>query len=89
MQEGALKRLREIVGESNVSTDKAQVLNYVFDETPIPLRPDPTEDLVIVKPIATEQVAAVMNLANDYHIPVFPRGRGTGLVAGAISQQLG
>jgi glycolate oxidase len=89
VQEGALKRLREIVGESNVSTDKAQVLNYVFDETPIPLRPEPAEDLVVVKPIATEQVAAVMNLANDCHIPVFPRGGGTGLVAGAIPTKNG
>lgn len=39
---------------------------------------------VVVKPISTEQVVAIIKHANEYHIPVTPRGAGSGLSGGAI-----
>jgi glycolate oxidase len=50
---------------------------------------DETEDLhfmpaVVVKPDQTEQIAAVLKLANRERIPVTPRGAGTGLSGGAL-----
>ncbi|MCD6342218.1 MAG: FAD-binding protein, partial [Spirochaetaceae bacterium] len=39
---------------------------------------------VVVLPASTEQVAAVMKLANRENIPVTPRGAGSGLSGGAI-----
>ncbi|HET6348839.1 MAG TPA: FAD-linked oxidase C-terminal domain-containing protein [Candidatus Krumholzibacteria bacterium] len=50
---------------------------------------DETEDLVfapevVVTPRDTHAVAAVMRLANTHHVPVTPRGAGTGLSGGAL-----
>ncbi|HNW36786.1 MAG TPA: FAD-binding protein, partial [Candidatus Ozemobacteraceae bacterium] len=39
---------------------------------------------VVIKPASAEQVAAVMKLANREHIPVTPRGAGSGLSGGAV-----
>lgn len=39
---------------------------------------------VLVEPVSTEEVAAVMRYASEKHIPVTPRGQGTGLVGGAV-----
>lgn len=43
----------------------------------------------LVKPLSTEEVSAVMRYANDHHIPVVPRGSGTGLVGGAVAVEGG
>ncbi len=50
---------------------------------------DETEDLsfapdVVVTPGSTDQVAAVMQLATRFRVPVTPRGAGTGLSGGAL-----
>lgn len=50
---------------------------------------DQTEDYhfmpaVVVKPGTAEEVSAVMKLANQYMVPVTPRGAGTGLSGGAL-----
>ncbi|MDD5938326.1 MAG: FAD-binding oxidoreductase [Clostridiales bacterium] len=39
---------------------------------------------VVVEATSTEEVAAVMKLCNEHHVPVTPRGAGTGLVGGAV-----
>jgi hypothetical protein len=64
MQAQIVRELEELVGKSNVYTEKAQMLNYLLDETPIPIRPQPADDLVLVKPSSSHQVAAVLRLAN-------------------------
>jgi glycolate oxidase len=50
---------------------------------------DYTEDLaylpeVVIKPRATEEVAAILKICNQYQIPITPRGAGTGLSGGAL-----
>lgn len=40
---------------------------------------------IVVKAATTEDVAAVMKIANNYGLPVVVRGAGTGLVGGSIS----
>ncbi|WP_320128664.1 FAD-linked oxidase C-terminal domain-containing protein [uncultured Sphaerochaeta sp.] len=40
---------------------------------------------VLVKPLLTEEVSAVMRLSMERHIPVVVRGSGTGLVGGAVA----
>lgn len=76
--------LESILEEAHVITDRAQMQNYLADETAGPVRPKPANDLVLAKPANTHQVSAVLQLANRYSIPVFPRGGGTGLVGGAV-----
>lgn len=44
---------------------------------------------VMVEPVSTEQVSAIMRYAFENCIPVTPRGQGTGLVGGAVAVQEG
>ena len=75
-----LQDLIAIVGAQHVLTSTDLLEKYSHDET---------EDLhyypqVVVKPANTAQVAAIMQLCNQQHIPVTPRGAGTGLSGGAL-----
>ena len=76
-----LERLVDIVGENFVSRDGELLSKYSKDET---------EDLifqpeVVVKPANTKEVSEIIKLANEYKIPVVPRGGGTGLSGGALN----
>ncbi len=84
MDRVVIESLEGIVGKSNVITRMEQMQNYVTDETPAFIRPSPAKDLLLVKPETTEHVAAIMELANRNHVPVFPRGGGTGLAGGCV-----
>lgn len=78
-----LAKLRDIVGEENVVTEKDKLIDYSHDEmakdTAISHYPD-----VVVKPGSTEEVSEIMSVANDAGTPVTPRGAGTGLSGGAV-----
>jgi glycolate oxidase len=74
-------RLEAIVGSENVLSDSESRSIYGRDET---------EDFsfppeVVVKPTSTDQVSALLRLANERRIPVTPRGGGTGLSGGALA----
>jgi glycolate oxidase len=76
-----LKKLTDVVGSEFVVTGKENLLNYSKDET---------EDLVfypdvVVKPENSLQVSSILKLANEFKIPVTPRGGGTGLSGGSLS----
>ncbi|MEM2848765.1 MAG: FAD-binding oxidoreductase [Candidatus Bathyarchaeia archaeon] len=77
-------KLKAIVGEDWVVQGEDLVASYVLDETPPPIRPQPHLDVAVVKPNSSEEVSEILKLANQYDIPVFPRGGGTGLVGGCI-----
>jgi len=79
-----LEELKSIVGADWVIADKESIAGYLYDETPLPLRPKASEDVVVVKPKNAEEVSKIMKLANEYKIPVFPRGGGTGLVGACV-----
>ncbi len=74
--------LRAIVGDKNVWTDEARLDTYAHDETSISEYAHAPE--VVVVPTTTEHVAAIVKLANREHIPITPRGAGSGLSGGAI-----
>jgi glycolate oxidase len=84
VEESIVDGLRSIVEKAHVVTDREQMQNYLADETAAPVRPKPANDLILVRPANTQQVSAVLQLANKHGIAVFPRGGGTGLVGGAI-----
>lgn len=75
-----VEALRRIVGDEYVSTDPSTLELHGRDET---------EDLyfppeVVVRPACTDQVSTLLQLATREHIPVTPRGGGTGLSGGAL-----
>jgi len=75
-----VRALEAALGAANVTTDRA-VLE--------PLGRDETEDLhgwpeVACFPATTEEVSAVLRLANEANVPIVPRAAGSGLSGGAV-----
>ncbi|MBC7566703.1 MAG: FAD-binding protein [Pedobacter sp.] len=75
-----LNLIREAIGADNVFTDEESFQRYGHDET---------EDLkffpeVVVKPADTASISALMKICNEHHVPVTPRGGGTGLSGAAL-----
>ncbi|MEW6365678.1 MAG: FAD-linked oxidase C-terminal domain-containing protein [Acidobacteriota bacterium] len=78
-----IERLRDAC--PGVLTDEESLAQYGHDETE-DLRFPPS---VVVKPRTTEEVSAIMRLANEERVPVTPRGAGTGLSGGALAVEGG
>ena len=83
------EKLKTIVGQRWVITDKERMIDYLTDETATPVKPKPASKLVLVKPSNSQEVSKILKLANSEKIPVFPRGGGTGLCGGAIPTENG
>ena len=80
--EEVLEALRAIVGAEFVKNDVETLERYKTDEEPDPHYHHLPE--VVVLPGSTEEVAAIMKLANKYLVPVTPRSAGTSVSCGAI-----
>ncbi|MDR1902241.1 MAG: FAD-binding protein [Treponema sp.] len=79
-----LDELIGIVGRSSVLSDKEKLEAYSHDETDAGEYGHFPE--VAVLPETAGQVAAIVKLANREHIPITPRGAGSGLSGGAIPE---
>ena len=77
-------KLKSIVGEDWVVTDRQQMESYLIDETYTGLVMTAADNVVVVKPANAREISQVMRLANQEGFPVYPRGGGTGVCAGAI-----
>ncbi len=80
----AKERLIEIVGSGNFTDQLEELVPYSYDASMNVHRPD-----AAVWPESTEQIAEILKLANEYKIPVVPRGAGTSLSGGVIPIQGG
>lgn len=80
MRKEILEELRSIVGNGNLCGDTSELYLYSMDVS-VRFRKMPD---VVVRPESTEQVAAIVGLANRYKIPVTPRGAGSGVAGGAV-----
>ncbi len=75
-----LKRLGDMVDPKYLITDRNDLVPYSKDETSdAQAFPE-----VVVKPENTKQVSEIMKLANEFLVPVTPRGLGTGVSGGAL-----
>jgi len=75
-----IKKLEEIVGGNWVLTAKEDLATYSYDGTTTwSHSPD-----VVVLPSTTEQISEILKLANEYRIPVTPRGSGTNISGGSV-----
>lgn len=77
-----LARLTAITGSKNVLTDNDTMQPYSHDEVTDPAYHHMPEAVVFAE--SAQQVASIVQLANEYHFPVVPRGAGTGLACGAV-----
>ena len=78
-----LNQVRQIVGAEAVLTEPEDLIPYSFDGSAA-MRQMPG---CIVFAQTTEQVAAVLKLANETKTPVVTRGSGTGLSGGSLPSQ--
>jgi glycolate oxidase len=79
-----IAQFEAIVGDAHVLTAQRVEADVYAD-----YGRDHTEDLhfapdVVVRPANAEQVSQIVQLCYEYHIPVTPRGAGTGLSGGAL-----
>ncbi len=78
---GLVPALAAVVGAENVLTGGAVKDDHTHDEA---LTATPVTPLAVVLPATTDEVAAVLRLADERRVPVTARGAGTGLSGGCI-----
>ncbi|SEB72000.1 FAD-binding oxidoreductase [Paenibacillus sp. GP183] len=76
-------KLQQILGQDRVLTSKTDMMTYSYDASfATQLEPKEPEIVVIVE--STEEVSACTKLANEYRIPLYPRGAGTAQTGGPV-----
>lgn len=76
--------LKEIVGQENFTDSLIDLIAYSKDASEFKHRPD-----AALWPTHTEQISAILKLANKEKIPVIARGAGTSLAGLTVPQQGG
>jgi glycolate oxidase len=80
LDQSTIEKLRNVVGAENVLTSKEDLIPYAFDGTAA-MKEMPG---CVVFAVSTDEVSAVLKLANDSGTPVVTRGSGTGLSGGSV-----
>ena len=80
LDQSTIEKLRNVVGAENVLTSKEDLIPYAFDGTAA-MKEMPG---CVVFAVSTDEVSAVLKLANDSGAPVVTRGSGTGLSGGSV-----
>lgn len=80
-KEELLEKLIAVVGESWVKTDSDDLQSYGKDWT----KAYPANPLAIVLPGNTDEVVALVRLANEFLVALVPSGGRTGLSGGAVA----
>ncbi len=84
MDSTLLQKISNIVGQKHCRTGKEELHCYSYDGSRQRALPD-----VVVFPDCTEQVSALLRLANEHGLPVTARGAGSGMTGGAVPLQGG
>jgi glycolate oxidase len=77
------QRLIEIFDEDRVLSKETDLITYSYDAS-FETQLNPRKPQVIVIPQSTKEVSKCLGLANEYKIPVYPRGAATGQTGGAV-----
>ena len=80
-----IRELEQIVGQKYCRSDQEARLTHSYDATPL-FQSFPH---AIIYPQNTEEIQAIMKVANTYQIPVISRGSGTNLSASTVPVQGG
>ncbi|MFZ5797210.1 MAG: FAD-binding protein [Desulfobulbus sp.] len=84
MDRTLLKKLERIVGRENLFTSPEELHCYSYDATGREFLPE-----AVVLPGSTQEIAAILTLANTHRFPVVPRGAGSGMTGGSLPVQGG
>ena len=79
-REKLIDTLRDIVPEECILADAQAQIEMATDATDLRME----LPLLVVEPDTTEQVAAIVTLANDMKFAIIPRGGGSGMTGGAV-----
>ncbi len=79
MDKELYEKLERIVGRNYISDKDIDRICHSYDATKQRAMPD-----VVIKPNSAKEISEIMKLANEYRIPVYPRGAATGLTGGAV-----
>src|SRR4030067_401007 len=83
-----LKRIEQVVGPANFFPAETDRICYATDSSLLSQMNNWMPDLV-VRVLTSGQVSQVLALANEFHVPVVPRGAGTGQCCGAVARHGG
>lgn len=78
------KKLEAIVGEQYISDSDLDRVCNSYDATRQRSLPD-----VVIRPNSAQEISEILKLANENHVPVYPRGAASGLTGGAVPLQGG
>jgi len=79
-RERLLEALRHILPDECILTSPSSLVETATDATDLRME----LPLLVVEPDTTEQVAALVRLANDMKFAIIPRGGGSGMTGGAV-----
>src|SRR5208337_1698494 len=79
-----IEEIIRVVGKDNIFRSLEERMCYGYDGTPNAFVPD-----LVVRPSSTEEIQAIVRLANKHLFPVIPRGAGTGLSGGSLPVKSG
>ena len=79
MKHETKKELADIVGHDNATDSLEHLVAYSYDAYTEEHRPD-----IVLFPVTTEEVSAIMKVAYRENIPVTPRGAGTNLAGESV-----
>jgi glycolate oxidase len=82
LSQTVINRLKDIVGEKNVVTDKVGLYSYSYDGTLLS-----GDAQGVVFPHTTEHVVEIVKLANEQNLKLIPRGAGTNESGGTIPSE--
>src|SRR5512136_2236269 len=84
LDKGLVNQIKAICGEENTLTSREDLICYGYDATNLE---GPAE--LVVFPGTAQEVSQILQLANQHHFPVVPRGMGTGFTGGSVPIQGG
>lgn len=59
--------------------EKADLVSYSYDGSFGTYLPE-----LVIQPMSTQEVVSIVKVANQYRVPLYPRGRGTSLSGGPL-----
>lgn len=79
MDKTIIKKLRNIVGREWLHTEPEELHCYSYDGTGRQYLPE-----AVIFPQSSDEISAILQLANQHGFPVVPRGAGTGMTGGSL-----
>jgi glycolate oxidase len=80
MNEQLMKHILSVIPENRVFTELSERYSYSYDASFGEYLPE-----VVIQPKTAQEIAALVKIANEYKVPVYPRGAATSLSGGSLA----